>query len=80
MNGSCRGSMRAAVEDRLMQEDAELKSQIETLWLAQNEAIRAAFPSPPDSGISTAAGESAPRSVAAELASPSSQTHVGSNT
>src|SRR5260370_11806826 len=33
---------RAAVDER-MREDAELKSQIES-WLAQNEAIRAAFP------------------------------------
>src|SRR5260370_4322818 len=33
---------RAAVDER-MREDAELKSQIES-WLAQNEAVRAAFP------------------------------------
>ena len=62
---------RAAFKDRMI-ENPEINNQI-GLWLAQNEAIRAAFPIPPDSRISTAAGESAPRSVAAELAPPGSR-------
>jgi anti-sigma factor RsiW len=62
---------RAAFKDRMV-ENPEINNQI-GLWLSQNEAIRAAFPVPPDSRISTAAGESAPRSLAAELAPPGSR-------
>jgi anti-sigma factor RsiW len=62
---------RAAFKDRMI-ENPEINNQI-GLWLAQNEAIRAAFPVPPDSRISTAAGEPAPRSLAAELAPPGSR-------
>ena len=62
---------RAAFKDRMI-ENPDINNQID-LWLLQNEAIRAAFPAPSDSRASAAAGESARRSFAAELASPSAQ-------
>jgi anti-sigma factor RsiW len=62
---------RAAFKDRMI-ENPEINDQID-LWLLQNEAIRAAFPAPSDSRGSAAAGESARRSFAPELASPGSR-------
>jgi anti-sigma factor RsiW len=62
---------RAAFKDRMI-ENPEIDNQV-GLWLSQNEAIRAAFPVPSDSRASAAAGESARRSFAPELASPASQ-------